>query len=149
MSKIVRLTESDLVRLVKKVIEEQSPEVWAKQEKIKANLAAQEKASQKYIDEIQLMFDYGPQFYDNPREGEEDKFGYDDTSFTRLVKQPDGSVYMYTLIGSGWQGRYKGSGYPIIKFTCNQPYFLTAHNLDEKIYNKKLTQYMQSKFCKR
>jgi hypothetical protein len=149
MSKIIRLTESDLVRLVKKVIEEQSPEDWAKQEKIKSNLATQEKESKKYTDEIQLMFDYGPQFYDNPREGEEDKFGYDDTTFTRIVKQPDGSWYLYPVGNSGWAGRYQGSGYMIIKFTCKQPSFLTGPNLDERIYNKKFMQYMQSKFCKR
>jgi hypothetical protein len=147
MSKIVRLTESDLVRLVKKVIEEQSPEAWDKQEKIKSNLATQEKESKKYTDEIQLMFNYGPQFYDNPREGEEDKFGYDNTTFTKIVKQPDGSWYLYPI--GDWSGRYRGSGYKIIKFTCKQPSFLTGSNLDERIYNKKFIQYMQSKFCKR
>ena len=147
MSKIVRLTESDLVRLVKKVIEEQSPEAWDKQEKIKSNLATQEKESKKYTDEIQLMFNYGPQFYDNPREGEEDKFGYDNTTFTKIIKQSDGSWYLYPI--GDWSGRYRGSGNKIIKFTCKQPSFFTGPNLDERIYNKKFIQYMQSKFCKR
>lgn len=144
MSKIVRLTESDLVRLVKKVMEEQSPEVWDKQEKIKTNLASQENASKKYVDEIYSLFDGGVQFYKRMNEDDGD-FGIP-ADFRRIVKQPDGSIYMYTL-DSGWAK--SGSGYMIIKFMCNQPYFLTNHDFSQKIWNKKLNDYMKSKFCKR
>lgn len=144
MSKIVRLTESDLVRLVKKVMEEQSPEVWDKQEKIKTNLATQENASKKYVDEIYSLFDGGVQFYKRMNEDDGD-FGIP-ADFRRIVKQPDGSIYMYTL-DSGWAK--SGSGYTIIKFTCNQPYFLTYNDFSQKIWNKKLNDYMKSKFCKR
>jgi hypothetical protein len=124
MKKIVRLTESDLVRLVNRVISEQYDEALKKElQNIGGNYQP-----------IKLFSD----------KTEKNLVGV--TFFDEVFKNEDGSINLYpgqikfsSTLGSK-------SGYKVLLFKCGTQGLLSKGN-GKILYNRELENYLKSKTC--
>lgn len=124
MRKVIRLTESDLVRLVNRVISEQYDETLKKElQNIGGNYQP-----------IELFSD----------KTEKNLVGV--TFFDEVFKNEDGSIHLYpgeitfsTILGSK-------SGYKVLLFKCGTQGLLSKGN-GKILYNSELENYLKSKTC--
>lgn len=124
MKKIVKLTESDLVRLVNRVISEQYDEALKKElQNIGGNYQP-----------IKLFSD----------KTEKNLVGV--TFFDEVFKNEDGSINLYpgqikfsSILGSK-------SGYKVLLFKCGTQGLLSKGN-GKILYNRELENYLKSKTC--
>ena len=124
MKKIVRLTESDLVRLVNRVISEQYDETLKKElQNIGGNYQP-----------IKLFSD----------KTEKNLVGV--TFFDEVFKNEDGSIHLYPGEIKFISPLGSKSGYKVLLFKCGTQGLLSNGN-GKILYNSKLENYLKSKTC--
>jgi len=124
MKKIVRLTESDLVRLVNRVISEQYDETLKKElQNIGGNYQP-----------IKLFSD----------KTEKNLVGV--TFFDEVFKNEDGSIHLYPGEIKFSQTLGSKSGYKVLLFKCGTQGLLSKGN-GKILYNSELENYLKSKTC--
>ena len=126
MKKVIRLAESDLMRIVKRVIEEQYDEPL--KEKL-TNIGGE-------TEPIKLFSD----------KNETDLIGI--TFFDEVFKNPDGSLNLYpgeikftSMLGTK-------SGYKLLVFKCGTKGLLSKGN-GKIVYSKKLEYFLSKEYCKK
>jgi len=124
MKKVVRLTENDLIRIVKKVINEQYDETLKKE---LTNLGGN-------FEPIKLFSD----------KTEKNLVGV--TFFDEIFRNEDGSINLYPgdIKFSSTLGTK--SGYKVLLFKCDTQGLLSKGN-GKILYNSKLENYLKSKTC--
>ena len=124
MKKVIRLAESDLMRIVKRVIEEQYDEPL--KEKL-INIGGE-------TEPIKLFSD----------KNETDLIGI--TFFDEVFKNEDGSIHLYPGEIKFSQTLGSKSGYKVLLFKCGTQGLLSKGN-GKILYNSELENYLKSKTC--
>jgi len=124
MKKIVRLTENDLMRIVKRVISEQYDETLKKElQNIGGNYQP-----------IKLFSD----------KTEKNLVGI--TFFDEIFKNDDGTIHLYPGEIKFMSPLGSKSGYRVLLFKCGTQGLLSKGN-GKILYNKELENYLKSKTC--
>jgi hypothetical protein len=126
MKKVIRLTENDLIRLVKKVINEQGDyDDTLKKELM--NIGGNYQPIQLFSDSSEKNL-VGVTFFD-------EVFRYEDGS----IGLYPGNIKFSSMLGSK-------SGYKVLLFKCGTRGLLSKGN-GKILYNRKLENYLNSKTC--
>ena len=124
MKKIVRLTENDLMRIVKRVISEQYDETLKKElERLGGSVQPIKLFSDKTEKNLVAV-----------------------TYFDEVFKNDDGSIHLYPGYIKFSQTLGSKSGYKLLLFKCGTQGLLSKGN-GEILYNNKLENYLKSKTC--
>ena len=118
--KIIKLTESDLIRLVKRVIKEQDDNDNELLQKLHYFSGSYQPIS----------------FFSDANQ----KNIFDATHFEKVVKQPDGSVWLYPA-------QMERSGYKVLVFKCGIK-GLYSKGTGKTLYSKNVENVLKNEMCK-